>query len=170
MSPDGRSPCETRHSQLLATPMTTPQRLPPSLTPLDTARAMLLDGLAPLTPADVALESALGCVAADNPTRHALPAQDVAIVDGWAMRAHDLIGASSYTPLPLARPPLWVEAGDAIPQGCDCVVDRDVVEVSGPLAQAVAEVAPGQGVRRAGENIAEAAAVIAAGQPLRALD
>jgi molybdopterin molybdotransferase len=149
--------------------MTMPQRLPPSLTPLDAALAMLLDRLEPVAPSQVALADARGCIAADNPPLPAVPARDIAAADGWAFRARDLIGASSYSPLPLRQPPVWVEAGDAMPPGCDCVVDIDLVELSGALAQAVAEAAPGQGIRRAGEDI-PAGAVIASGQPIRVLD
>jgi molybdopterin molybdotransferase len=149
--------------------MTTSQRLPPSLTPLDTALAMLLDGLAPVAPLDVALTAALGCIAAGNPPLPAFPAHDIATLDGWAFRARDLVGASSYSPLPLRQPPVWVEAGETMPHGCDCVVDSDLVEISSALAQAVAEAAPGQGIRRAGDDIA-AGSVIASGQAVRALD
>jgi molybdopterin biosynthesis enzyme len=151
-------------------PMTTPQRLPPSLTPLDTALATLLDGLEPLAPSHVALTEALGCIAADNPPLPTLPAHDVAAADGWAFCARDLVGASSYSPLLSRQPPVWVEAGDAMPRGCDCVVDIDLVEISGALAQVVAEASPGQGIRRAGDDFPAAGAVIASGQPLRALD
>ena len=151
-------------------PMITTQRLPPSLTPLEAALAMLRDGLAPVAASALPLAEALGCVAADMPPLHAVPARDLAAVDGWALRARDLVGASSYSPLPLARPPPWVEAGDAVPGNCDCVVDADLVEVSGPLAEAVAEAIPGQGVRRAGEDVAEASGILTAGLPLRGLD
>ena len=74
--------------------------------------------------------------------------------DGWALRARDLVGASSYSPLPLPTSPVWVEAGDAMPEGCDCVLDSDSVDQSGPMAQVLAEAIPGQGVRRAGGDIA----------------
>jgi molybdopterin biosynthesis enzyme len=151
-------------------PMITIQRLPPSLTPLETALAMLRDGLAPVAASDLPLTEALGCVAADIPPLRAVPARDVAAVDGWALCARDLVGASSYSPLPLAKPPVWVEAGDAMPGNCDCVVDADLVELSGPLAQVVAEAIPGQGVRRAGEHVVEASSILTAGQPLRVLD
>jgi molybdopterin biosynthesis enzyme len=151
-------------------PMTTVQRLPHSLTPLEAALAMLRDGLAPVAPRDMPLAEALGCVAAETPALAAVPARDVAVVDGFAFRARDLVGASSYSPLPLARPPPWVEAGDAMPGGCDCVVDADRVQWSGPLAEVVAEAIPGQGVRRAGEDIAKASSAIVAGKPLGALD
>jgi molybdopterin molybdotransferase len=150
--------------------MTTTQRLPASLTPLDAALAVLLDGLSPVAPRELPLGEALGCVAAEVPALKALPARDIAAADGWAFRARDLVGASSYSPLPLAQPPVWVEAGDAMPGGCDCVVDADLVEAAGPIVHVVAEAFPGQGVRRAGEDIAEGNRVIAAGTPVRATD
>lgn len=146
------------------------QRLPPALTPLDAALAMLLDGLAPVPPSELPLAQALGCVAADMPPLAAVPSVDVAAVDGWAFRARDLVGASSYSPLPLTQPPVWVEAGDAMPPGCDCVVDVDLVVAGSALTEVVAEAIPGQGIRRAGGNIAGGNMVIAAGLPVRALD
>src|SRR3954462_3236644 len=132
------------------------QRLPPSLTPLDTALAALLKGLDPLTPVELPLSEAAGCIAAGNPLLAARPSRDVAAADGWALCANDLVGASSYSPLPLTTAPAWVDAGDAMPAGCDCVLDADAVEVSGPLAQVLAEGMPGQGVRRAGSDIEDA--------------
>ena len=125
------------------------QRLTASLTPLDAALAALLDGLKPVAAIELALVEALGCVAAAMPPLKALPAFDVAAADGWAFCARDLVGASSYSPLPLAGPPVWVEAGDRMPDGCDCVIDSDSVEQAGPLFQVSAEAIPGQGVRRA---------------------
>src|SRR5262245_40721479 len=130
--------------------MVTSQRLPASLTPLDTALAAVLRGVAPVAPIELPLADALRCVAADMPPIGAHPPQDVAVSDGWAMRANDLVGASSYAPLPLAAAPIWVEAGHAMPTGTDCVVDADAVEISGPIVQVLAEAIPGQGVRRAG--------------------
>jgi molybdopterin biosynthesis enzyme len=82
------------------------------------------------------------------------PPNDVAAVDGWALRARDLVGASSYTPLPLSSSPPWVEAGDKMPEGSDCVLDADSVDQTGPHPQVLAEAIPGQGVRRAGGDIA----------------
>ena len=83
-------------------------------------------------------------------------------MDGWALRASDLVSASSYTPLPLAKLPVWVEAGDKIPDGCDCVLDEDSVDLSGPIAQVLAEAIPGQGVRRKGGAIADAGRIAGA--------
>ena len=88
------------------------------------------------------------------PPLQGYPSRDTAAVDGYAFRARDLVGASSYSPLPLSAPPVWVEAGDAIPVACDCVLDSDFVDLSGPMPQVLAEAIPGQGVRRAGSDIA----------------
>ena len=145
------------------------QRLPASLTPLEMALAGLLQRLAAVTPVELPLAEALGCVAAEMPALAAFPPATIAAADGWALRARDLVGASSYTPLPLAKPPLWVEAGDAMPEGCDCVVDSDAVELSGPMVQVLADAIPGQGVRRSGGDIA-AGSFVAAGRRIGALD
>lgn len=129
------------------------QHLPPSLTPFEIALAALLKGLDPLAPVELPLTEAAGCIAAGNPLLAAQPPRDVAAADGWALCANDLVGASSYSPLLPATAPAWVDAGDAMPAGCDCVLDADAVEVSGPLAEVLAEGVPGQGIRRAGSDI-----------------
>jgi molybdopterin molybdotransferase len=144
--------------------MTPNQRLPTSLTPLDVTLAALLHGVEPVTPAELPLAEALRCIAADMPPSGALPPHDIAASDGFALRARDLVGASSYSPLPLSDAPAWVEAGDAIPQNCDCVLDADAVDRSGPIVQVLAEAIPGQGVRRAGSDIAEGSFAVTAGR------
>ncbi|MCK1396228.1 molybdopterin-binding protein [Bradyrhizobium sp. 1] len=146
------------------------QRLPPSLTPLDTALAALLRGVDPITPVELPLIEAAGCIAAGGPLFAAWPPHDIAAIDGWALRANDLVGASAYSPLALAMAPVWVEAGDAMPQGCDCVLDADAVEMSGPLAQVLAEGVPGQGIRRAGSDIASDTTAGAEGHPVGLVD
>ena len=104
------------------------------------------------------------------PPLKALPAFDIATLDGWAFRSLDLVGASSYSPLPLAGSPVWVEAGDRMPEGCDCVIDPDLVEQTGGLFQVSAETIPGQGIRRIGSDIAEGSPFIVAGRKIRVLD
>ena len=150
--------------------MISPQRLPASLTPLDVALAALLRRLKPVSPVALPLAETLGCVAADVPPFKALPPFDIAASDGWALSARDLVGASSYSPVPLAKSPVWVEAGNPMPKACDCVVDSDAVDQTGPMVEALAEAIPGQGVRRIGRDIAEGSIVFAAGQRVRPLD
>jgi len=149
--------------------MIPPQRLPASLTPLDAALAALLHGVEPVAPVALPLAEAIGCVAADMPPLSAYPPCDIAAGDGWALRARDLVGASSYSPLPLTISPVWVEAGDLMPEGCDCVIDADCVDRTGPMLQVLAEAVPGQGVRRIGGDVAEGS-VIAPGRRVRPLD
>lgn len=146
------------------------QRLPASLTPLDAALAALLDGVGPVAPVELPLAEALRCIAAEMPPLTAQPPHDIAASDGFAFPARDLVGASSYSPLPLAAAPVWVEAGDAMPDGCDCVLDSDSVDGSGPFAQVLAEAIPGQGVRRAGSDIAAGSFVARAGRRVLARD
>jgi molybdopterin molybdotransferase len=149
--------------------MTLTQRLPASLTPYDVALAALLHDLEPSTVVELPLREVLGCVTAETPPLKAYPPRDVAAADGWALRARDLVGASSYTPLPLTTSPLWVEAGDPIPDGCDCVIDADAVDQTGPIMQVLTEAIPGQAVRRIGGDFA-GGFVIAPGSSFRPLD
>jgi molybdopterin molybdotransferase len=146
------------------------QRLPASLTPLNVALAALLQRLGPVAPVELPLVDALGCTAADMPPLEPLPSRDIAATDGWALRARDLVGASSYSPLLLSTSPVWVEAGDPMPEHCDCVLDSDSVDQAGPVVQVLAEAIPGQGVRRAGGDIAGGYPAIAAGRRVRPRD
>src|SRR5215212_3232620 len=146
------------------------QRLPGSLTTLNAALAALLQHLEPVAPIAPPLGEALGCVAADILPLKPHPSRDIAATDGWALRARDLVGASSYSPLPLATLPVWVEAGEPMPDGCDCVLDANALDQTGAPVQALAEAIPGQGVRRAGGEIAAAGIVIASGRRVRPLD
>jgi molybdopterin molybdotransferase len=157
---------DSGHSQA----MTSNQRLPNSLTPLDVALAALLSGVEPVTPTELPLAEALRCIAADMPRSGALPPHDIAAVDGFALCARDLVGASSYSPLPLAALPAWVEAGEAMPQGYDCVLDADSIDQSGPMPLVLAEAIPGQGVRRTGGDIAAGSQIVEAGRRVLARD
>jgi molybdopterin molybdotransferase len=150
--------------------MIPPQRLPASLTPLDLALAALLDRLEPVAPTELPLAQALHCIAAEMPPLTAYPPCDIAAADGFAFGARDLVGASSYSPLPLATSLAWVEAGDAMPHGCDCVISADLVDQTGPMAQVLGEAIPGQGVRRAGGDIASGSLVLASGRRVGPLD
>jgi molybdopterin molybdotransferase len=150
--------------------MTAKQHLKTSLIPLDVALTALLDGLETIAPSELPIAETLGSVSAEMPLPRPLPTSDVAITDGWALCARDLVGASSYSPLPLTGPPVWVESGDRMPGGSDCVVDSDLVELFGSVFQVSGEVLPGQGVRHAGSDITEGSLTTAAGRRLRALD
>src|ERR1700733_10157200 len=99
--------------------MTAGQRLTASLIPLDEALAALLDGLQPVAPTELPIAETFGAVSAEVPLPCPFPKSDFAVTDGWAFCAQNLVGASSYSPLGLAGPPVWVEAGDLMPSGTD---------------------------------------------------
>jgi molybdopterin molybdotransferase len=146
------------------------QRMPSSLTPLEVALTTLLQRIKPVAPIELPLTDALSCTSAEMPPLRPLPPRDIAIEDGWAMRSRDLAGASSYSPLPLPEPPVWVEAGDLMPDGCDCVAEADSVDQSGPIPQVLIETIPGQGVRRAGEDHFGGTSAVAPGRIVTARD
>lgn len=142
-----------------------------ALTSVDAALALLLDGLQPLLPTSEPLGTALGAIAAEmEPAPLPVPGLDEARVDGFAFRSLDLVGASAYAPLVPSGPLRFVEAGAPMPAGCDCILDPDCVETTGPFPQVLAEALPGEGVRARGDDIAAGYAVIEAGRPVRAAD
>lgn len=142
-----------------------------TLTTLETALAALLDGVSPVAPYFVPLEQAMGRIAAAMPPiARTLPSRDIAALDGWACRALDLVGASAYSPLALPAAPVWVEAGDAMPSGTDCLLHADLIDCSMPIAMAVGEAVPGQGMRRRGEDMAEGRPPVLEGETIRAAD
>ena len=77
--------------------MTSPQRLPASLTPLDTALDALLKGVEPAAPVELPLNEAVRCIAAEMPLLEAHPSRDIAAVDGYAFR--DLFAVLALTAL-----------------------------------------------------------------------
>jgi molybdopterin biosynthesis enzyme len=141
--------------------MSNTQRLPATLTPLDVALTALLRALKPVAAGERPPPELTGG-GVEMGELKAWPPRDVAAADGWALRASDLVGASSYSPLPLVAQPVWVEAGERIPGGCDCVLDDDSVDRAGPMIQVLAEAIPGQGIRRKGGEVADASGIIKA--------
>jgi molybdopterin biosynthesis enzyme len=142
-----------------------------ALTSLETARAALLDGLVPVTPRSMPLDEASECAAAEMPALdNPVPLRNRAAIDGWALPSLNLTGASPYSPVPLSESPRWIEAGGPLPEECDCVLEPDLVEHHGPLAQALGEAIPGQGVRRTGEDIAGGRALTVPGRRISATD
>ena len=141
------------------------QRLDAPLKSVEAVLAALGSACAPAPPVMLAPSQALGAVAAATCARALNCATaDIALIDGRALASADLIGASAMSPAILSVDPPRVEVGDALPPGCDCVIEEDLVAGAAPMVEAQGSAAPGEGVRRAGEDLQEGALLLRAGE------
>jgi molybdopterin molybdotransferase len=141
------------------------------LVPLERVLGDLRARTRPVDPRTLPIERTAGLVLAEPLRSHAgVPAEAIALRDGWAIAAGDVVGASSYSPVPVGAPPAWVEVGQPMPAGTDAVLPPDAVAGQGTAVEIVAEVAPGEGVRRAGEDAAPGVILREAGERMRSTD
>ncbi len=128
-----------------------------------------IDAAASCLPAESArLGDAMGRVlAADCRAGGAMPEQDRAALDGFAVRAHESVGASGYNPLALAA--VAVAAGHPLPAGMDAVVPLASAEPQGSGAALLVEpLAPGENIERRGAVAVPGAILVPAGTRLTA--
>lgn len=140
------------------------------LTPLHEALAALDTLVRVVKPREIDARDALGAVVAADVVAGPLPVRAMALRDGFAVQAADLDGAGGYAPIPLSSVPPSVEAGDELPQGMDAVVAPAAVVVAGGHAEAVAPVAPGEGVIPARSESDPARPLREAGERIRVAD
>lgn len=132
-----------------------------ALMPLRETLEVLLAGVTPVPPHGVALCSALGRIAACavNAERD-VPTACLALRDGYTVEAVQLCGASAYSPVLLPRSPSWVEAGAALPDDSDAVLPPEGLDGR----SVIMDVAAGEGVRRAGEDLPAGTPLLSAGE------
>ncbi|WP_028006515.1 molybdopterin molybdotransferase MoeA [Solimonas flava] len=157
-----------------------------ALLALDDALAAYRREVRPLAAETRPLGEALGRVlAAPVSARVDLPMYTQSAVDGYALRAADLVGAAPDAPrrLPLcgevragvapqdALPPgqaMRIFTGGRLPAGADTVARQEIVGRDGATALLREALAPGTDVRERGEELRAGAALAAAGQRLHA--
>ena len=159
-----------------------------ALVPLAEARQRAMSRIERLPPAEVPLRDAHGCVtAADVPATIDLPPFTSSAMDGYAVRAADVAGATPDRPVMLrpvgavrmgASADVRVGTGDAVavptggmmPQGADAVVpvERTVSEPDRVLV--LTPVSAGRFVRRAGQDVRAGDVLVPAGKRLLAAD
>jgi molybdopterin molybdotransferase len=153
---------------------------------VEEARRLVLDAVAPLPPETITVPDALGRVLAVPVTAgRTLPPADCSAMDGYALRAADLAGASRAAPKTLAlafevaaggSAPRALGPGEAariftgapLPPGADAVVMQEETEAAGERVRFMVAPKPGEHVRQAGEDVRAGEAVLAAGTRLAA--
>jgi molybdopterin biosynthesis enzyme len=131
-----------------------------------------IDRLArPVAPRRVDIAVAAGTtLAADVTVAVACPPAPLALRDGWAVRSEETLDAGGYAPALLGAPPQRVEAGDPMPAGTDAVADGEAVRPRAGGFEALAVLAPGEGVLPAAADTGPGAPVARAGLRLRHTD
>jgi molybdopterin molybdotransferase len=136
------------------------------LTPLDAVLANIESRVAAVKPQKSAVADARGFVLAEDVAASEIPAQPIALRDGYAVDSAVVADAGPCAPAPLASVPPRVDAGEPLPKGADTVLPIDAVMLRGGRFEAVAAVAPGEGVLAAGEDAMPRMPLLCAGARL----
>jgi molybdopterin molybdotransferase len=152
--------------------------------PFDAAVELVRRCVAPLPVEEVPLSEALGRVlAADVVATHAVPPFENSAVDGYAVCAADVTGATPASPVQLAvvgdsvaggAVPSAMHPGQAVrimtgapvPPGADAIVMLEWTESTPALVRVHRPAEPGRFVRRVGEDVAKGETVLARGSSL----
>ncbi len=152
-----------------------------ALKPLDEALAQLLQYASVLKQQEVVntFDADGRVLAQDIVSALQVPPQDNSSMDGYAVRCADLLQAATVLPVTqriaagsagLALGPMSaarIFTGAPIPPGADAVVmQEDCEALPGERVRINASVSPGQWIRRAGEDIASGAVILAQGERL----
>jgi molybdopterin biosynthesis enzyme len=138
------------------------------LTPLGEALALIEAQVKPV-PAAAGVPVA-GRVLAEDVVAPRRPEAAIALADGWAIAADDTLGAGSYSPTVLPRPPIRIDVGQPMPPGADSVAPLDAVQTAAAGAQALAAVFPGDGVLATGGDAHVGEMLRRTGERLRPTD
>ncbi|WP_444934643.1 molybdopterin molybdotransferase MoeA [Microbulbifer sp. JTAC008] len=150
----------------------------PGLMPIESAREKLLEALSPTSGTEtLPLAQAAGRVLAEDVISTVnLPPCDNSAMDGYALRFEDLASGlpleligKSFAGAPfdgVVNPGTCVRimTGAAVPAGADTVVMQENVDAQGESIRINCEVRAGDHVRRCGEDVAEGASLLKAGE------
>ena len=153
--------------------------MPGSLTSIEDARAAIASSCAPLPAEPVAVGDAAGRVlAADLRAIADVPGFDNSAMDGFAVRSDASSGALPVVDESRAGAPasstlapgeaIRISTGAALPAGADAVAPVEQAHEHDGRVTLAAVVAPGQHVRRAGEDLRAGALALRAGTRLDA--
>ena len=140
------------------------------LTPLSAILALIDSRVGAVAPQKSAVAAALGCTLAEDVVASQLPPLATALRDGFAVEAGAIADAGPYSPVPFAVNPQRVDAGEPLPDGTNAVAPFDAVNARVDRAEAIAPIAPGEGVLPAGGDAVSERPLRRAGEPVRAID
>ncbi len=159
-----------------------------ALIPVDEHRDEVLHAIAPLRPVRLPLADADGSVLAqDVLAATPLPSFDNSAMDGYAVRAADLAGASESSPVRLpvtgeipagdtghyrveAGTALRIMTGALLPDGADAVIPVELTDAGRETVTLRQTVPAGNAVRRRGDDVAAGTLLLAAGTPIGAVE
>ena len=129
-----------------------------ALTPITSIASLIGTRIDPVASQVVAVEKAVSMtLSADVTAPFDVPSDLTAASDGWAVTAEQTLDASYYAPVVLSSPPLWVNAGERMPQNTDAVLPADAaapanatIEVYNPVASLEGVLPPGRHARKGG--------------------
>jgi molybdopterin molybdotransferase len=137
------------------------------LTPLSAILAFIDSRVVAVRSQKSAVAMALGRTLAEDVVAAQLPPLTIALRDGFAVEAGAIADAGPYSPVPFASKPQWVDVGEPLPRGTDAVAPFDAVS---DRAEAIAAVAPGEGVLPAGGDCTPRTPLRRAGERVRVID
>src|SRR5438132_6054611 len=153
---------------------------------VDEVRAAILETVSPLSPIELHLQEAFGCVlATDVAAELDIPAFSSSAMDGFAVRASDIRQASVDRPVtlrlvgraPVGRPPevttgageaIRIATGAPVPAGADCIVPIEDAVVEGQSVQVMRPFEEGAYVRPAGQDVKAGQNLVPSGRRLSA--
>lgn len=142
-----------------------------NLTPLSEALAIMRrEFSSPGRAETVPLREAVGRVTAEPLyAGYSVPMADIAKFDGYAVKSGETRGAQDQRPLPLAGY-ARINTGEVLPQPFDAVVMIEDTWDEGGIPRIRKSAAPGQHIRRAGEDVRAGELVLPKGHRIRPFD
>jgi molybdopterin molybdotransferase len=156
------------------------------LVAVEVARERVLEGISPLASLELPLTEAYGCVVArDLVAERDMPEFASSAMDGFALRASDVAGASSQEPVELrvvgraligrrpdatvgGRESVRIATGAPIPSGADAVVPIEDCEPLGERVRLRAPIDVGRHVRPSGQDVAAGELLVPGGRRIGA--
>jgi len=158
--------------------------VPSKLVTIEEARTRVLAEAAPLPVEARSLMEALGAVLGEEIVApHSVPPFDNSAMDGFAVRAADVVDANADSPTALfvsetipaghmathrlgPGEAAKIMTGAPLPGGADAVVQSESTREEGSHVLVLESVRPGRNIRRSGEDVARGDRVLAAGSVL----